>query len=516
MGSPRSKFYTYCAVFLGLLASVALVLSCGGNSSTTMTPTTGTVTTTLSDPPTCTEYSHVYVTITKVTANINPNAGPNSSGWQTLVDLTSSPKQVDLTALNPTATQGFCGTLFTLGSSPLPAGTYQQIRLYLLANNASTPPSNNACGSAGFNCVVAKDSTTADELTLPSEVQTGIKIPSSQISQGGLTVTQGQSVDLNIDVNSCASIVKAGASGQYLLKPVLHAGQVSLNNNTISGKVIEGTGAPDPNQPVPNAIVLLEQPATVGSTTLDQVIMAGLTKSDGTFDFCPAAASSLNFDIVVTGQTTQTSAGNTTTTTYNPSVVLGVPVGGSTGSIPLFAETTSGGTGAETTDPASINGQITATSTSSMPVAGSVQISALQTVSNGGNNIILTIPIFDASSTPADNLTDSQPPAFTTVATPTSACATATADCVAYSLQVSASAVAVGTYDSTSGNNVAPPSSTTQAEYQIFAVADGSNGLMTCSPTTAISDNAQVSSGSTVDATTVPTLNFALTGCSAP
>jgi Domain of unknown function (DUF4382) len=517
MGSQKSTFYASCAIFLGFLVCAGLVLSCGGGSSNNMTPTTGTVTTTLSDPPTCAEYSHVYVTITKVTANINASAGPSDSGWQTLADLSSAPRQVDLTALNPTATPGFCGTLFTLGSNPLPSGTYQQLRLYLLANSASTGPSNNACGSAGFNCVVPKGSSTADELTLPSEVQTGIKIPSSQITSGGLTVTAGQSVDLNIDVNSCASVVKAGASGQYLLKPVLHAGQVSLNNNTISGKVVEGTGAPNPGQAVPNAIVLLEQPATTGSTTLDQVVMAGMTQSDGTFDFCPAAASSSNFDVVVTGQTTQTLAGITTTTTYNPSVVLGVSVGGSTASIPLFAETTTGsGTGLVTTDPATINGEITATSASSTPVAGSVQLSALQMISNGGNNITLTIPIFDASSTPADNLTDSQPPSFTTVATPTSACATTKVDCVAYSLEVPASAVAVGTYNSSTGNNVAAPSSTTQASYTVFAVADGSNGLLTCSPTTATSAAAQVSSGSTVDATTVPTLNFALTGCTAP
>lgn len=513
MKNPR----TFC---LGVLASIcalfslAFVVSCGGGSTTTMN-TGGTVNTGLSDPPTCTEFSHVFVTITKVTAHLNANAGPNDSGWQTLVDLTGSPKQVDLLTLNPTATPGFCGTLFMLASSTLPAGTYQQIRFFLLANNAASGPSSNACGSAGFNCVVPTNSSTPAELQLPSEAQTGIKIPSSQITQGGLTVTAGQSVDLNIDFDSCASVVQEG-NGQFRLKPVLHAGEVSLNNNSISGKVVEGSGAPNPGQPVPSALVLLEQPATVGSATIDEVVMSGTAKPDGTFAFCPVMGSS-NFDVVVAGQTTQTITGITTTTTYNPSVVLGVPVGGGTGSIPLFAETTTGSsTGLVSTNPGTISGQISSTSATSMPVAGSVQISALQAVTSGGSTINLTIPVFQASSTPAGNMSDSQPPTFTTVVAPTSACATATADCVGYSIQVPASAVAVGNFSSSSGNTITAPSSTTQASYTINALADGSNGLLTCSPSAVTSNAVTVMSGTTVNQTNEPSLSFSFTGCTAP
>ena len=86
MGSHRSQSDNYFALFLGLLTSVGLVLSCGGTSST-MTSTTGTVNTSLTDPPSpnfSAEFDHVYVTITKITANISSSAGPNDSGWQTL------------------------------------------------------------------------------------------------------------------------------------------------------------------------------------------------------------------------------------------------------------------------------------------------------------------------------------------------------------------------------------------------------------------------------------------------
>ncbi len=500
------------------LCSLALVVSCGGGSTTaTLGSSSGTVNAYLSDPPTCSE--HVYVTITKVTANLSATAGSSDSGWQTLADLSGSPMQVDLSELNPTAQPGFCGTLFKLGSGPLPAGKYQQIRLYLLANSATSGPSNNSCSGAGWNCVIPDGSTTPQELTLPSEVQTGIKIPASQITSGGLTVAAGQSVDLNIDINSCASIVKAGNSGKYLLKPVLHAGEVTLNNNTLSGTVIQAStgNEPNPGAPVPNALVLLEQRVTSGTTTTSVVKMSAETNANGTFEFCPLPPGSSTFDVVVTGQTTQGSGATQTTTTYNPSVVLDVPAGGSTGNIPIFAETATGsGTGLVSTDPGSISGQISTTCATSTAVAGSVQISAFQSVTDGGTTVNLTIPVFDASSDPADNLSEGQPPSFLTVATPTSSCATPTTDCVGYTIMVPASAVAVGTYDSNTGNNVQPPSATDSATYTVNALADGSNGLLTCSAPSTTTTTFTVTPGATTDASTQPDLNFALNGCTAP
>ena len=43
----------------------------------------------------------------------------------------------------------------------------------------------------------------------------------------------GQTKDLNIDFNACASIVQQG-NGQFRLKPVLHAGEVSLDSRAES------------------------------------------------------------------------------------------------------------------------------------------------------------------------------------------------------------------------------------------------------------------------------------------
>jgi hypothetical protein len=74
-------------------------------------------------------------------------------------------------------------------------------------------------------------------LKLASEAQSGLKIPPGQIAGGQFTIAAGQTKDLDIDVNSCPSIV-ANPGGQFILKPVLHAGEVGLSS-AINGAVID-------------------------------------------------------------------------------------------------------------------------------------------------------------------------------------------------------------------------------------------------------------------------------------
>src|SRR5262249_6392776 len=95
-------------------------------------------------------------------------------------------------------------------------------------------PLLNACVGNGFNCVVLKDNSV-HELALSSEANTGLKIPPGQILGGPINVAAGQSVDLNIDFNVCASIIREG-NGIFRLKPTLTAGQVSQNNSGIGGE----------------------------------------------------------------------------------------------------------------------------------------------------------------------------------------------------------------------------------------------------------------------------------------
>jgi len=263
----------YIGLLLAIVALAIFLMSCSGGSKP------GTVNTSISDPPTCAApqgpYRHVYVTVNDVLIHQSASASANDAGWIHLASgLRDNPLQVDLLGV---ANQCF---LAMLGSAEIEPGTYQQIRVVLAPNSASV--NNNKCGNVA-NCLMltSDPSNTPQALQLSSETQTGIKIPSGQIAGGSFTVGSGQTKDLNIDFDACASVVVQG-SGQYRLKPVLHAGEVSLQSasSSISGTIIDGSS----QQAVVggNTVVALEQ--ADGS-----VVMQAVPASNGSFVFCPVA-----------------------------------------------------------------------------------------------------------------------------------------------------------------------------------------------------------------------------------
>jgi hypothetical protein len=93
------------------------------------------------------------VTVTRVRAHISSTANPDDSSWVDLVDLRSTPKQIDLLSIGDTS----C-TLATLGSTTgLPPGNYQQIRLYLLSNNPAAGEATPNPTTAGPMATTARD-----------------------------------------------------------------------------------------------------------------------------------------------------------------------------------------------------------------------------------------------------------------------------------------------------------------------------------------------------------------------
>ncbi len=257
---------------VAFLLSASMGVSCGGTTQM-QTLNMGTVNVSMSDPPSCmapngsstslTSFTHVFITVRSVQAHIDPKADDNSSGWQELApQLANQPMQIDLFAA-PTN----C-VLAQLGSASLPVGSYQQIRLLLVSNNpaaGAATSTSNACAGNGFNCVVLSDKSI-HELQLSSQDNTGLKIPAGQIVGGPLQVIAGQTVDLNIDFNACASIVVEG-NGTYHLKPTLTAGQVSANNSGIGGQVVDSlTKAPIAG----NVLVAIEQ---TDNTGVDRILM---------------------------------------------------------------------------------------------------------------------------------------------------------------------------------------------------------------------------------------------------
>jgi hypothetical protein len=453
------------SVFLVALAVAItlIVISCRGGSSMMQSSSTGMVSVSISDPPSCAAaagaaamppgtFSSVWITIVSVKAHISATADANSSGWQELApQLNAAPVQVDLLHL---PAKGQC-LLEQLGSASLPAGDYQQIRLILMANAAPTGPvpSTNNCSSLGnvFNCVV--DSSGTHTLELTSEANTGLKIPPGQIMGGPLHVAADQSVDLNIDFNTCASIIHEG-NGAFRLKPTLTAGVVSANMTGISGQIVDSVTS----QPIAGATVTLQFPDKSGT---DRITMQATTDSTGHFGFCPLAMGAV-FDVVADAMTSSGTA-------YNATVVFNVTGGTNLGAVPLVAEKPA--TSGASTGPGTIDGAITAIN-GTTGASIDATVSALQTVTVSTTSHTFTVPPFQT------------PASLTVQVTSSTMCPTGSptgAFCGSYSLVVPASNPEVGTFAAGKLTFTAPASGDVLYTVEADATNPTSNAAM-CSP----------------------------------
>jgi hypothetical protein len=400
----------------------------------------------LSDPATCAgpngPFMHVYVTITDVQANISSSAGDKDSGWTDLTPgLSSQPKQIDL--LGQANNQCF---LATLGATQqLQAGTYQQIRLILADNSASV--SNNLCSNSA-NCVQLSSDNSMHELLLSSESKTGLKIPSGQIAAGGFTIAAGQTKDLDIDFNTCASIVTEG-NGQYRLKPVLHAGEVSTTSTSINGKVLD----PATGNPVNGEVtVALEQKDASG---VDRIVMSTLAGSDGSFVFCPIPSGT--YDLVIVGE-------DVNGTAYQPSIVTGVANGQTVGNVSLYS-----GPGTATSL-VQLSGGVTSQNSTSQGTVVDVGVSALETAP--ANGTIYTIPLLPNGQ---------QPSATLALETASSSSCSAGTDCATYTMLLPAGGPYLGAY-SASGATLSQTSPLATYVVDGLAFVPSAGGAADCSP----------------------------------
>lgn len=453
------------ALSLGVLVASS---ACGGSNSTT-TSQMATTNVTLSDPATCVgpngPYAHVYVTVNDVQIS-----AANGSFIDLTPNLAKSPVQVDLLGV----ANNEC-LLATLGSTTeLQPGSYNQIRLILEDNSSGSLVANNQCGATAANCVVLSSGGPPVPLQLTSESQTGIKIPSGQIAGGQFVVAAGQTKDLNIDFNTCSSIVAEG-NGDFRLKPVLHAGEVGLTSDSINGTVVDKATT----QPIVggNVMVALEQK---DSTGVDRVIMATDADSSGHFVFCPVPAGT--YDVVAVGI-------SGTNTAYAATVTTGVAVGTAMGNVPLIAET-----GASTA-PATLTGSVSSTTGSAATLAD-VSLSALASATLSSGTLTYTMPLVQ------------QMAATASLATAPGATCAANTDCASYSLSVPAAPATVGAFAAT-GTSYTPGTGAVTYNVEADAELPSSGGTPDCSPATLTTTTAlTVSAGVT---TQVAVLAF--TGC---
>jgi hypothetical protein len=147
-----------------------------------------------------------------ITFNSVEVSGPD--GWQT-IKAYEEPQSINLLAL-----QG--GETFFIDEAELTSGAYGQVRLGLVANTDESTPDAN---------YITYDDSTRQILKVPSGTQSGYKIT------GGFSIPDGGVTAVTIDFDIRKSVVEAGASGQFILKPTL---RLVENNNAaqIEGELV--------------------------------------------------------------------------------------------------------------------------------------------------------------------------------------------------------------------------------------------------------------------------------------
>ncbi len=115
------------------------------------------------------------------------------------------------------------GITATLADTPIPSGTYSQLRIVV----------------AEASEVLLEDEETLVTLKVPSGTETGIKVLLNEFE----IANDADLVEVLIDFDVAASFVKAGASGQYIFKPVIKP--LSLEVNGIQEDLREDAGNGD-------------------------------------------------------------------------------------------------------------------------------------------------------------------------------------------------------------------------------------------------------------------------------
>jgi hypothetical protein len=216
-----------------LLVAVFVLSSCGGGGGGSDGGGTGTLSLSMTDAAND-QFQAVYVTIDEIQIHLGGNDGDPKS-WETLT-MERHPITVDLTKLTN-------GVREQLGIVDLPAGDYTQVRLII----GETPEDPNL----PFANYVVDSNTPPNihEMKIPSGTNTGFKIVEN------FTIETGTTLELVLDFDASRSVIQAGSSGQWLLKPTVKIENLA-DASIVSGQVTE---AADGTTAIPGALVSAQQ-----------------------------------------------------------------------------------------------------------------------------------------------------------------------------------------------------------------------------------------------------------------
>ncbi len=253
----------------------------GGDDVSFVAASNGTLRLAVTDAPTC-GYDAVNVTIQKVRVHKSSTASDADSGWSEVV--LNPARRINLLTLTN-------GVLDELGQTPLPAGKYTQLRMVLADNDSAHPLANSVLPTGGAETA----------LKTPSGQQSGVK------TNINIDVSANKMADFVLDFDACKSVVVAGNSGQYLLKPVV----------TVVPRYVSGvTGFVDATLVNGNTSVSLQQGGVV--------IKATTPGATGQFLLQPVVPGSYTLVLTAPGRTTEiVTSVPVTTDTVTPINALG-------------------------------------------------------------------------------------------------------------------------------------------------------------------------------------------------
>lgn len=249
----------------------AFLFSCAGSGGGGGIGGSGVIRMALTDAPAC-GYDAVNVTIEKLRVHERAEAGTSDGGWSDIV--LSPPKRVDLLTLQN-------GALEPLGEVAVTAGHYAQIRMVLAENDQASPLANS----------VLPTGRAEAPLDISSASRSGIKVKLDA------TVDPDQAADVVLDFDACKSVVRAGNSGRYKLKPVVSAIPVGPAGQSVAGFI-------DPSLTMANTRVSVQQAGVQ--------VKATTPEASGRFMLYPVPVG--EYDLVVSAEGRVTA------------VVTGVPV----------------------------------------------------------------------------------------------------------------------------------------------------------------------------------------------
>ncbi|MGB2816712.1 MAG: DUF4382 domain-containing protein [Burkholderiaceae bacterium] len=315
------------------VATVAVLAACGGGGAgTTAAPaaspeSTGLVSVAVTDAPSA-DFDKVWVTIREIRFHKLDHAHPEDSDW--LRYPLAQPVTVDLAQL----ANGNLASVFD--NLQLPVGTYRQIRLMLVDDDAVLVPSAQSAGLQ-FNDQVNYTDASGNAKVAPLElggVREGVGV------FGTFTVTAAKPLRLVLDFDIDHDVVRfpdfgASSSGvAFTLKPGLRYFDLDTSAAIVGRVDTAGLASSSKPNGAFNLVIKAEELAADGSRHV--VARATTIRPDGSFTLfplhVPASAASRTFDILVRGRNMETTiirnvpAVRGTTPAVNPTVVASSPL----------------------------------------------------------------------------------------------------------------------------------------------------------------------------------------------